>query len=227
VCGNSGPVEIVEISASLLAADYAQLGREVKRAEAAGVDSFHFDMMDGHYVPNLAFTPQHLTALRSYTHLPFCTHLELTNPDEVLSKFSTLDTDMIIVQKDTLPNPEKTFELIKKRGCKVGLGLSPVDSIENCASYFSQIDLLLILGVFPGFGGQIMQPNTIAKIALARKISTDLNAAITIAVDGGVNHKNSAGLISAGANCLIMGSALFQAGRIKQVIKQIRGPIEV
>lgn len=217
---------MIEISASLLAADYARLGQEVKRAESAGVDSFHFDMMDGHYVPNLAFTPQHLTALRQYTRLPFYAHLELANPDEVLSKFAVLDADMVIVQKDTLPDPEKTFEKIRARGCKVGLGLSPVDSVEDCASYFSQIDLLLILGVFPGFGGQTMQPNTIEKIAVARKISADMNARITLAVDGGVNHKNSGGLINAGANCLIMGSALFQEGRMKQVIKQIRGLIE-
>jgi len=213
---------MIHISASLLAADYAQLGSEVKRAEAAGVDSFHFDMMDGHYVPNLAFTPQHLTALRSYTHLPFYTHLEVSNPDEVLLKFAVLDTDMIVVQKDTLPNPEKTIEQIKKRGSKVGLGLNPDDSVENCASYFSQIDFLLILGVYPGFGGQAMQPHTIGKVVTARKIITDLNARITIAVDGGVNPENTPKLIDAGIDCLIMGSALFQSARIKQVVKQIR-----
>jgi len=213
---------MVEISASLLAADYAQLGREVKRAEGAGVDSFHFDMMDGHYVPNLAFTPQHLTSLRSYTLLPFYTHLELANPDEVLSKFMALDTDMIIVQWDTLANPAKTFEQIKKKGYKLGLGLNPNEPVEVCIPYFSQIDLLLILGVSPGFGGQAIQSNTIEKISTARRIATEMNIYITIAVDGGVNPENASKLISAGANCLIMGSALFQAASMKKTIKYIR-----
>ena len=109
---------MVQISASLLAADYARLGEEVRRAESAGVDSFHFDMMDGHYMPNLALAPDHLTALRPYTTLPFCAHLELSNPDEVLSLFNPFPAYMIIVQWNTLANPLATFERIHSRNAK-------------------------------------------------------------------------------------------------------------
>ena len=116
---------MVQISASLLAADYAQLGEEVQRAAAAGVDSFHFDMMDGHYVPNIAFAPEHLTTLRPYSRLPFVAHLELSNPDEVLSRFSAFPADTIIVQWDTLNDPHNTFEGIHARGAKIGVALNP------------------------------------------------------------------------------------------------------
>jgi len=160
---------MVHISASLLAADFARLGEEVQRAEIAGVDSFHFDMMDGHYVPNLALTPDHLKALRAYSHLPFHTHLELANPDNFLSILNFMQVDMIIVQWDTLMDPVQTFDRIRSQNIKVGLGLNPDDAVENAARYFPDIDLLLLLGVYPGFGGQVMQPGTTEKIASTKR----------------------------------------------------------
>jgi ribulose-phosphate 3-epimerase len=213
---------MVRISASLLAADYARLGEEVQRAEAAGVDSFHIDMMDGHYVPNIALAPDHLTALRPYTRLPFHVHLELSNPDEVLSGFRAFPADMIIVQGDTLTQPMRTFDGIRARAAKVGLGLSPENRIEETIRFLQALDLLLILGVYPGFGGQAMGPETIERIRAARSLANDLNPSLVIAVDGGVNPDNARLLTEAGADCLIMGTALFKSGDMKRVVTEVR-----
>jgi len=217
---------MVQICASLLAADYARLGEEVQRAEKAGVDSFHFDMMDGHYVPNLALAPDHLKALRPYSHLPFHTHLELDNPDDVLSKFELLQADTIIVQWNTLTDPLRTFEKIRSQNVKVGLGLSPDDKLDDASRFFQDLDLLLLLGVYPGFGGQSMRPGTLEKIASARSLRDQKDHRVVIAVDGGVKPENAVSLVQAGADILIMGTALFQANDIAETIKSIRESIE-
>lgn len=216
---------MVQICASLLAADYARLGEEVQRAEKAGVDSFHFDMMDGHYVPNLALTPDHFKALRPYSHLPFHAHLELDNPDDVLFKFKTLQADMIIVQWNTLTDPLRTFEKIRLQNIKVGLGLSPDDALDDVSRFFPEIDLLLLLGVYPGFGGQSLRPNTIEKIETARKIMDPMNHQPPIAVDGGVKLENATALVQAGADILIMGTALFQSINMTETVQSIRASI--
>jgi len=213
---------MTHICASLLAADYARLGEEVQHATKAGVDSFHFDMMDGHYVPNLALTPDHIKALRSYSHLPFHAHLELDNPDDVLCKFETLHAGMIIVQWDTLTDPPRTFEKIRSQNMKVGLGLSPDDSLDEASRLFQDLDLVLLLGVYPGFGGQSMQPGTLEKIESARKYIDQTNHRIPIAVDGGVKPENALSLVQAGADILIMGTALFRPIDMAQTVRSIR-----
>jgi ribulose-phosphate 3-epimerase len=216
---------MIQICASLLAADYARLGEEVQRAEKAGVDSFHFDMMDGHYVQNLALTPDHLKALRPYSNLPFHAHLELDNPDDVLSNFASMQADMIIVQWNTLTDPFRTFEKIRSQNIKVGLGLSPDDKLDDACRFFREIDLLLLLGVYPGFGGQSIQPGTNEKIKFARKILEQMNHQLSIAVDGGVKLENAADLVQAGADILIMGTALFQSANMAETVKAVRESI--
>jgi ribulose-phosphate 3-epimerase len=217
---------MTHICASLLAADYARLGEEVQRAEKAGVDSFHFDMMDGHYVPNLALTPDHLKALRSYSHLPFHAHLELDNPDDVLFNFTTLQADVIIVQWNTLTEPLRTFERIRSQNIKVGLGLSPDDPLDEASRLFQDIDLLLLLGVYPGFGGQSMQSGTHERVATARFLADQGTRRIPIAVDGGVKSENATTLVQAGTDILIMGTALFQANNMAETVRSIRASIE-
>jgi ribulose-phosphate 3-epimerase len=213
---------MVHISASLLAADYARLGEEVRRAQAAGVDSFHFDMMDGHYVSNFALTPDHLTALRAYSNLPFHAHLELDNPDKVLESFVCLDADLIVVQWDTLIDPIQTFRRIRSRFRKVGLALNPNHEVADIGDLIQELDLLLILGVYPGFGGQPMADNTLEKISQAHRSATSYQRKIAIAVDGGVNPQNAHNLISAGADCLIMGTALFGSPDMPEIVRIIR-----
>jgi ribulose-phosphate 3-epimerase len=218
---------MVQICASLLAADYARLGEEVQRAEKAGVDSFHFDMMDGHYVPNLALAPDHFKALRPYSHLPFHAHLELDNPDDVLFQFDPLQADTIIVQWNTLTDPHRTFEKLRSQKISVGLGLSPDDPLDKASDLFQEIDLLLLLGVYPGFGGQAMQPGTLEKIASARHLVDQGTHPVHIAVDGGIKPENVAFVANAGADILIMGTALFQsadmAGQIRTIRESIAG----
>ncbi|HET7143599.1 MAG TPA: ribulose-phosphate 3-epimerase [Anaerolineales bacterium] len=213
---------MIHISASLLAADYARLGEEMQRAEKAGVDSFHFDMMDGHYVPNLALTPHHLKALRVYSNLAFHVHLELANPDDVLSTLNFIQADLIIVQWNTLTDPARTFDRIRSQNKKVGLGLNPDDACEETARFIPDIDLLVLLGVYPGFGGQVMQPATVEKIITARRLADSLEHKTAVAVDGGVKPGNAAQLVEAGADFLIMGTALFQSADMAETIKSIR-----
>lgn len=215
----------MQISASLLAADYARLGEEVRRAENAGVDCFHFDMMDGHYVPNLALTPDHLKALHPYSSLPFHAHLELDNPDYVLSEFVPLQAGMIIVQWNTLTDPSKTFDSIRSKNIKVGLGLTPDDALEEASRFFRDVDLILILGAYPGFGGQSMQPGTFARISAARRLADQLDHHLVIAVDGGVKPENAPQLVNAGADLLIMGTALFQSSDMAATVRGIREAI--
>ncbi|MGE5377077.1 MAG: ribulose-phosphate 3-epimerase [Bacteroidota bacterium] len=217
----------MEISASLLAADYSRLGDEMQRAESAGIDSFHFDMMDGHYVPNLAFAPDHLKALRPYSRLPFHVHLELDNPDEVLLSFVPLQADMIIVQWNTLTHPHRTFERIRSQGMKVGMGLTPGDVLENASALFAELDLLLLLGVYPGFGGQAIQPETQMRIATAKRLVSQIQKEIPIAVDGGVKLGNATSLVQAGADLLIMGMALFQSSEMTVVVQEIRESVKL
>lgn len=216
---------MVHISASLLAADYARLGEEMQRAEQAGVDSFHFDLMDGHYVPNLALAPDHLRALRPYSRLPFHVHLELDNPDDVLSNFPPLQADVVIVQWNTLTNPVRTFDRIRSQNIGVGLGLNPDDALDDASRFFQDIDLLLLLGVYPGFGGQAIQPGMQERIASAQRLADGLNHRIRIAVDGGVKPENATILARAGADFIIMGTALFQSSDMAKVIASIRESI--
>jgi len=216
---------MVQISASLLAADYARLGEEVIRAEKAGVDSFHFDLMDGHYAPNIALAPQHLRALRGYTQHKFIAHLELSNPDEVIEHFEALDADAIVVMIDTLPNPRRTFANIRAQDKQVGLSLKPGETIEAVEQFFPDIDLLIILGVNPGFGGQEMQINTLQKIARVRTILEKESLDVSVVVDGGVKVENASQLIKAGADTLIIGSALFQCQNMRSFVAGIKDAV--
>ncbi len=212
----------MHISASLLAADFACLGRELRRAEFAGADSFHFDLMDGHYVPNIALSPAHLSALRPETRLPFHAHLELSNPDEVLERFEPLSADLVVVCRDTLSDPLRTFALIRSQSAQVGLSLSPDDKLANSGAFLPEIDLLLILAVYPGFGGQATQPNTVSRIAEARQLIDQMGLHIPVAVDGGVTLENAPALLAAGADMLVIGTALFRSRSMRAFVGDLR-----
>jgi len=214
---------MVQVSASLLAADFTRLGEQARQAEAAGVDSFHFDMMDGHYVPNLAFAPDHLSALHAQTRLPFHAHLELNNPDSVLGNFRPFPADLIIVCLNTLPDPERTLERIRSRQAQAGISLNPGESPARVRSLLPALDLLLVLGVHPGFGGQPMQPNLPERVAQAAGLRQQLGLALPIAVDGGVNLDTAPALVEAGADILIVGTALFQAPDMGVFVNNLKG----
>jgi ribulose-phosphate 3-epimerase len=209
---------MVQISGSLLAADFAHMERDVQRAQDAGVDSFHVDFMDGHYVPNLALAPYHLKALAPKTLLPFQVHLELANPDEILDSFEPFPAEMVIVQWDTCPDPMTSFERIRSRHARVGLGLLPSTPVEPILPLLSQIDMLLLLGVEPGFGGQPMHNGTLSWLAQVRSMVDDYSGMVSLAVDGGVKASNAAEVVAAGADVLIMGTGLFSAPDMKELV---------
>ncbi|MEI7989936.1 MAG: ribulose-phosphate 3-epimerase [Chloroflexota bacterium] len=213
---------MIDISASLLAADYARMGEEVVRATKASVDSFHFDMMDGHYVRNLALTPDHLRALRKYTSLPFRVHLELSNPDDVIEMFEAGDAQTINVMLDTLKEPRSIFTRIRSLGAQVGLTLTIEQPVDLVIPYIDEIDELLILGVHPGFGGQVMHPQTLERISFASRMIQDKKLNISIAVDGGINLTNVGRVISQGCTCVIIGSTLFKSADMAGLVQNIR-----
>jgi ribulose-phosphate 3-epimerase len=179
-------------------------------------------MMDGRYVKNIAFAPQHLKSLRPYTKLPFHVHLELSEPDQILDAMEFLYSDLIIVQLDTLLHPTKTFAHIRSLNARVGICLNPGDPIQMAQDHLANIDCLLLLGVHPGFGGQTIQSGIEEKIAQARQIIDSTGQVISLAVDGGIHPGNAQSLIRAGADRLIIGTALFQSIRMEDIVSKIK-----
>jgi ribulose-phosphate 3-epimerase len=212
----------VEVSASLLAADYANMARDVSRAVQAGVDSFHFDVMDGHYVPNIALSPHHLTALRPYSSKPFSLHLELGNPDDVLDRFGKLDADIISFQWDRSPDPKVTIERIKARNAEISVCVNLDVALEDVLPYIKMVDEILLLGVHPGFGGQAMDENMGERISQMKKMIDQEKPGVPIAIDGGVSLQTAPMLITAGATRLISGSALFGASDMTDFVRQMK-----
>ncbi len=209
--------EQIELSASLLAADYGMMRADLERAESCHVHRFHFDFMDGHYVPNLALTPAHIQALRPFSALPFDVHLEISNPEEVIDHFPWEGVSMLIFQADTISANTTLFGRARSLGLRVGLSVNPDDQIAPFKSMLPEIDQFLVLGVQPGFGGQPMHPATAGRVAEVRALAGDLP--LEVAVDGGVHLKNAADLVAAGADVLVVGTAIFGAEEIEQSIR--------
>lgn len=217
---------MVKVSASLLAADFASLGEDVKRAEKAGSDFIHIDVMDGYYVPNMALSPYEIRALKPLTNLPFHVHFEVSDPIQIMKSFTGLGIDLIIVQADTCKDFKQVFKTIRSLGAKVGLGLNPQDSIEEIRPYLKEIDLLLIMAVNPGFGNQTHGPETPSRAALAKKMLEDEGIDIPIGSDGGINPINAVKLINSGVSHLIVGTSLFQSENMALTIQKLKNPSE-
>ena len=214
----------IKISPSILSADFSQLGKEIKKLEEGGADLIHVDVMDGHFVPNLTIGPPVIKALRNYTKLPFDVHLMISPVHKYIKNFAEAGSDIITIHPEATENLKKSIILIKELNKKVGVSLNPNTEINILESELNNIDLVLVMSVFPGFGGQKFIPETIKKIKNLKKIKDKNNYNFDIEVDGGINFSNSKEVINAGANILVSGTTIFKEnnGDIKKNIEILK-----
>jgi ribulose-phosphate 3-epimerase len=199
----------VKIAPSLLAANFACLGEEIKAIEPFA-DMIHLDVMDGHFVPNLTFGPLFIKALRSYTSLPFDVHLMVTCPDNYLTEFAQAGANIITVHLETCENLPETLQKIRELGCKAGLALKPDTPAETLSPFLHLVDLILVMTVEPGFGGQSFLTDQIKKIQDVRALVAHSDYSIVIEVDGGISPINAPAVIEAGADIIVVGTAAFK-----------------
>ena len=214
----------IKISPSILSADFSQLGNEIKRLEKGGADLIHVDVMDGHFVPNLTIGPPVIKVLRQYSTLPFDVHLMISPVHKYIKDYAEAGADIITIHPEATENIESSVSLIKKLNKKIGLSLNPDTSIEIIEKFLSSIDLVLIMSVYPGFGGQKFIPNVVNKIKKLKSIKEKQNLKFDIEVDGGINFDNSKLVIAAGANILVSGTTIFKNnnGDIKKNIETLK-----
>lgn len=210
------------IAPSILSADFGRLGEEIRLAEQAGVDMIHIDVMDGHFVPNITIGPLIVEAVRKATKLPLDVHLMITNPEKYISDFIKAGADILTVHAETCVHLHRTVWQIKEQGIKVGVSLNPATPLNTAEEIMQDIDLLLIMSVNPGFGGQQFIPFCLDKIKRAKAEILKRNAKVLIEVDGGVKFENAKDIVQAGADILVMGSAFFSEEDYKKFIERLR-----
>ena len=199
----------LKIAPSLLASDFARLGEQARQAEAAGADWLHLDIMDGHFVPNITFGPLIVQAVRGETSLPLDVHLMIEQPERYLPAFAQAGANRITVHVETCPNLHRTIQQLKELGIKPGVTLNPATSLTTLEEILPDVDLVLVMSVNPGFGGQSYIPGSTAKIARLRRMLDELGSAAELEVDGGINEETIATVVQAGATVLVAGSAIF------------------
>jgi len=200
-----------KLAPSILSADFARLGDQVRTAEAAGVDWIHVDVMDGHFVPNITIGPLIVRAIRPVTQLPLDVHLMIENPERYLADFADAGADYLTVHVETCPHLHRTLQQIKALGVKAGVTLNPATSLSSLEEILPMVDQVLIMSVNPGFGGQSYIESSTRKIARVRQMLADIRSSAEVAVDGGINPQTIARAATAGASVFIAGSAIFNA----------------
>jgi ribulose-phosphate 3-epimerase len=217
---------MIRIAPSLLAADFTNLGKQIVEAEQGGADWLHLDVMDGHFVPNITFGPPLVNAVRNCTKLPLDVHLMIEEPDKLLPLFRSAGADIITVHQETCPHLYRTIQTIKESGGKAGVALNPSTPVAMLQEIIDEIDLILIMTVEPGFGGQHFINTTLRKIHETREMIDRSKKDIFLEVDGGIDNDTVQSVVEAGANVLVAGTSLFKAKSIQKAIRSLRSAVK-
>jgi ribulose-phosphate 3-epimerase len=214
---------MVKIAPSILSANFAKLGEEILDVEKGGADFIHVDVMDGHFVPNITIGPLIVEAIRPVTKLPLDVHLMIEDPDQYIEAFAKAGADYITVHVEACRHLHRTIHLIKSLGVKAGVVLNPATPVETIQHVIADIDMVLLMSVNPGFGGQKFIPEVLPKIKRVKELAAQKGASIEIEIDGGVNSETAKLCIEAGATVLVAGSAIYNQEDRKKAIELIRG----
>ena len=213
----------VKIAPSILSADFSKLGEEIKLVDEGGADVIHYDVMDGHFVPNMTIGPLVLKDIRKCTKLPIDVHLMISNPDQYIADFAKAGADMISVHQETCPHLHRTIQLIKENNCKAGVVLNPHTPLNTLDEILPLLDFVLIMSVNPGFGGQKLIPETLTKISKLKAILAERELShIEIEIDGGVKIDNIKEVIDAGTDIIVSGSGIYNAPDPQEMIQRMK-----
>ena len=216
----------VKLAPSILSADFARLGEQVAEVTRAGADYIHIDVMDGHFVPNITVGAPVVASVRSWTSLPLDVHLMIEHPERHISDFVASGADIITVHVEACTHLHRTIESIKQMGKKAGVALNPATPLSSIEEIIPHVDLILVMSVNPGFGGQAFIPESLEKISRLRRMLDDKRLTIELEVDGGITINNAPSIVEAGANVLAVGNSVFKAKEgISQALQKIRGAI--
>lgn len=212
---------MTKIAPSILSADFSQLGNEIQDVEQGGADYIHVDVMDGHFVPNITIGPLIVDAIKPYTELPLDVHLMIENPDQYIPAFAEAGASIITVHQETCPHLHRTIQLIKDSGAKAGVVINPATPAEMIRDILHEVELVLLMTVNPGFGGQSFIPHVVRKIEQVATWRDERQLNFKIEVDGGINCDTAKQCSDAGADVLVAGSAVFKQNDRKQAIREI------
>jgi len=212
---------VILVAPSILSANFAQLGKDIGKAEESGADWLHVDVMDGHFVPNLTIGPQVVADIRSITNLILDVHLMIEKPERLIPAFCDAGADLITVHSETCPHLHRTIYQIKEKGVMAGVAINPSTPIMMIENILSDIDLVLIMSVNPGFGGQQFIPGAVSKVATLKNKLAEQGISAYVQVDGGINAQTGLEVVKAGCNVLVAGSYIFKSADISQAINSL------